>query len=195
MQFCDFCVFQCFFFIFLTFFVWLGCILSHSSPINTKITFSLRKQTSEFWRLLFRFRRHLVIYTARNMYQNLFNCLEYLQNYIQSLWMYTKIYLEYIHFQNTIQTYTVFKDIYIIIHSSIYKCIGHLLIPSNKKWNSQGPFPIFSFCLNVWNKEIWQNFPLIFHFRWHRGCSFVFSISETIKADLVGVVFDKRETS
>ena len=49
--------------------------------------------------------------------------------------------------------------------------------------------------LNVWNKEIWQNFPLIFHFRWHGGCSFVFSICETIKADLVGVVSDKRETS
>jgi len=47
---------------FLLFFVWLGVILSYSSPTNTKITFSLLKQTSEFRHLLFRFRRHLVIY-------------------------------------------------------------------------------------------------------------------------------------
>ena len=122
---------------------------------------------------------------AWNIYKIIYNHCECIQKYTWNTYIF-KIQFKHIQYS---KKYTS------SIHSNIYKCIGHLLIPSNKKWNSQGPFPIFSFCLNVWNKEIWQNFPLIFHFRWHRGCSFVFSISETIKADLVGVVFDKRETS
>ena len=54
--------FLCFLCYFFTFFAWFGFILSYWSPTNTKITFSLLKQTSEFWHLLFRFTRHLLIY-------------------------------------------------------------------------------------------------------------------------------------
>ena len=60
---CNFALFAFFVFLcyFFTFFAWFGFILSYWSPTNTKITFSLLKQTNEFWHLLFRFIRHLLI--------------------------------------------------------------------------------------------------------------------------------------
>ena len=56
--------FLCFLCYFFTFFAWFGFILSYWSPTNTKITFSLLKQTNEFWHLLFRFIRHLLLYSS-----------------------------------------------------------------------------------------------------------------------------------